>query len=212
VSRNREKPEMAEQPQGPNIDPSGRAPKKRRKKWPFILGGIILLIIVISIASSSGGSKSTTAAATSTAPAPTTASSAPPSSEYVDRQAHDAHGVVVSYQEVQGGLQILQQSSTDPATLASFQQLLSSAKDGFDQAENSFVLANGPKGTGSADKEAAAAIREFSDAMSSARSYVDSRKPSDLADFGQHWNQGKAWWNESVSKMWGAVNQPAPTV
>ncbi len=106
----------------------------------------------------------------------------------------------------------MQQGSADPATLASFQQLLSSAKDGFDQAEHSFILANGPKGTGDADQEAAAAIREFSDAMSSARSYVDSQKPSDLADYGKHWNQGKVWWNESVSKMWGAVNRPAPTV
>jgi len=212
VSRNREKPEMAEPPQGPNSDPSGRAPKKRRKKWPFILGGIILLIIVISIASNSGGGKSTTAAATSPAAAPTTASSAPPSSEYVDKEAHDAHIVVVSYQEVQAGVQILQRGSADPATLASFQQVLSDAKDGFDQAENSFVLASGPKGTGSADQEAAAAIREFSDAMTAARAYVDSQKPSDLANYGKHWNQGRAWWNESVSKMWGAVNQPAPTV
>jgi len=146
---------------------------------------------------------------TTTPPPPTTTR---PSTEYVDKEAHDAHVVVVSYQEVQAGVQILQQGSVDAAALASFQQLLSDAKGGFDEAEHSFILASGPKGTGDADQEAAAAIREFSDAMSSARSYVDSQKPSDLADYGTHWNQGKAWWNESVSKMWGAVGQPAPTV
>jgi hypothetical protein len=146
---------------------------------------------------------------TTTPPPPTTTR---PSTEYIDKEAHDAHVVVVSYQAVQAGVQILQQGAADPATLASFQQLLSQSKDGFDEAEHSFILASGPKGTGDADREAAAAIREFSDAMSSARSYVDSQKPSDLADYGTHWKRGKAWWNESVSKMWGAVGQPAPTV
>jgi hypothetical protein len=155
---------------------------------------------------------------TTVAPPPTTTSPtttvppSPPSTEYVDKEAHDAHVVVVSYQAVQAGVQILQQGNPDAAALASFQDLLSSSKDGFDQAEHSFISASGPKGTGDADQEASAAIREFSDAMSSARSYVDSQKPSDLASYGKHWNQGKAWWNESVSKMWGAVGQPAPTV
>jgi len=147
---------------------------------------------------------------TTTVPPPPTTTR--PSTEYVDKEAHDAHVVVVSYQAVQAGVQILQQGAADPATLASFQQLLSQSKGGFDEAEHSFILASGPKGTGDADQEAAAAIREFSDAMSSARSYVDSQKPSDLADYSTHWKRGKAWWNESVSKMWGAVGQPAPTV
>jgi outer membrane murein-binding lipoprotein Lpp len=133
-------------------------------------------------------------------------------SAYVDREAHDANVVVVSYQEVQGGVQILQKSSADPATMASFQQLVSSAKDGFATAENSFVLAGAPDGTGTSNEEAATAIREFSSAMDSLKSYVDGQKPSDLAGFSTHWNQGKAFWNEAVGKLWGAASKPAPTV
>ena len=198
-------------PQGP------RPPKKRRKrkKWPFIVGGLLVLI-GIAIANGSGGGKSTTAAATSTATAPTTQSPPKPSAEtqYVTKQAHDAHVVVVSYQEVQAGVQVLSQDGGDASTAASFQQILSQAKDGFDGSELSFAsfgLAV-PKGLGDANTEASAAIREFSDAMSSARAYVDNRKPSDLASYGTHWNQGRKWWNEAVGKLWGAAHQPAPTV
>ena len=51
MSRNREKPEMTEQTQGPNSDPSGLAPKKRRKKWPWITGGVLggLLVVFVII-------------------------------------------------------------------------------------------------------------------------------------------------------------------
>ena len=233
---------MSNQPQGPSL-------KKKRKKWPFIVGGLLVLII-IGIANGSGGGKSTTAAATSTtaassttsappapttqqatapaptttlapsttteAPAPTTQSPPKPSAEtqYVTKQAHDAHVVVVSFQEVQGGVQILSQGNGDATTMASFQQLLSQAKDGFDSAELSFASFSlaVPKGLGDANTEASAAIREFSDAMSSARAYVDNRKPSDLASYSTHWNQGRKWWNEAVVKLWGAAHVPAPTV
>jgi len=235
---------MTYQPQGPT-------PKKKRKKWPFIVGGLLVLIIIgIANGSGSGSGKSTTAAATSTAaapvttsaaPAPTTQQAAPPAptttlapsttteapapttqsppkpsaeTQYVTKQAHDANVVVVSFQEVQGGVQILSQGNGDATTMASFQQLLSQAKDGFDGSELSFASFDlaVPKGLGDANDEASAAIREFSDAMSSARAYVDNRKPSDLASYGTHWNQGRKWWNEAVVKLWGAAHQPAPTV
>jgi len=153
---------------------------------------------------------------TTEAPAPTTQSPPKPSAEtqYVTKQAHDAHVVVVSYQEVQAGVQVLSQGGGDASTAASFQQILSQAKGGFDSSELSFAsfgLAV-PKGLGDANDEASAAIREFSDAMSSARAYVDNRKPSDLASYSTHWNQGRKWWNEAVGKLWGAAHQPAPTV
>ncbi len=153
---------------------------------------------------------------TTEAPAPTTQSPPKPSAEtqYVTKQAHDAHVVVVSYQEVQAGVQVLSQGGGDASTAASFQQILSQAKSGFDSSELSFAsfgLAV-PKGLGDANDEASAAIREFSDAMSSARAYVDNRKPSDLASYSTHWNQGRKWWNEAVGKLWGAAHQPAPTV
>ncbi len=153
---------------------------------------------------------------TTEAPAPTTQSPPKPSAEtqYVTKQAHDAHVVVVSYQEVQAGVQVLSQGGGDASTAASFQQILSQAKSGFDSSELSFTsfgLAV-PKGLGDANDEASAAIREFSDAMSSARAYVDNRKPSDLASYSTHWNQGRKWWNEAVGKLWGAAHQPAPTV
>ncbi len=211
-------------------DQPGQPPKKKRKKWPWIIGGLLVLI-GIAIANGSGGGKSTTAAATSTAAAPTTQQAAAPApttaapttqsppkpsaeTQYVTKQAHDAHVVVVSYQEVQAGVQVLSQDGGDASTAASFQQILSQAKDGFDGSELSFAsfgLAV-PKGLGDANTEASAAIREFSDAMSSARAYVDNRKPSDLASYGTHWNQGRKWWNEAVGKLWGAAHQPAPTV
>jgi hypothetical protein len=151
---------------------------------------------------------------TTTQPAPTTPPTPTVSAEskYVTSHAHDAHVVVVSYQGVQAGIQILSQGVDDPVALASFQQLLSQAKGSFDSARHTFLSSDAPGGLGDANTEAWASIGEFSDAVSSARAYVDSQKPSDLADFGTHWNQGRAWWNEAVTKLWGAANQPPPTV
>ncbi len=164
---------------------------------------VLVAALTVTLAGCGSSTQSATGMPTTTTPA---------GSSYVTKQAHDAHVVVVSYQEVQAGAQMLGDGSNDVSTAASFQQLLTQAKGGFDGAENSFILADTPNGTGDANKEAAAAIREFSDAMSSARAYVDNRKPSDLADFGTHWGQGRKWWNEAVNKLWGAANQPAPTV
>ncbi len=170
----------------------------------------ILIVIagVLLIAGCGGGTAETAGAPTTTLANPSAAAG------YVAKQAHDAHVVVVSFQEVQAGVQVLSQGGGDPSTAASFQQLLSQAKDGFDGAELSFAsfgLAV-PSGLDDANTEASAAIREFSAAMSSARGYVDSQKPSDLADYTTHWQQGRKWWNEAVGKLWGAAHQTAPTV
>ncbi len=132
MSRNREKPEMTEQPQGPNIDPSGRAPKKRRKKWPLVLGGIVLLIIVISIASNSGGSKSTTAATTS--PAPTSMTTSFPAAEMAALNALHP-GCQEDYPkldaEAKKALELMQRNGvTDETTLTVLQHLRQSIPPG----------------------------------------------------------------------------------
>jgi len=56
------------------------------------------------------------------------------------------------------------------------------------------------------------ATDELSQAMKSLRAYVDDQKPSDLADYKTHWDQGRAWWNQAVDKVWGETSTPAPSI
>jgi hypothetical protein len=132
--------------------------------------------------------------------------------DYVNAHAKDAHTVVVSVQEVQAGAAILADSTPDPGTEASFQQLLSDAKNSFESVKTSLATTTKPTGLDSAELEMFGAVDDLSLAVSSARSYVDSGKPSDLADYGTHRKQGRASWNEAVTKIWNAAGQTPPMV
>jgi hypothetical protein len=69
-----------------------------------------------------------------------------------------------------------------------------------------------PKGVESSETEMWSATDELSGAIKSARAYVDDEKPSELADYKKHWDQGRAWWNQAVTAIWQAAGQPAPTI
>lgn len=56
------------------------------------------------------------------------------------------------------------------------------------------------------------ATGELSSAMKSVRAYLDDGKPSQLADYKTHWNQGRAWWNQAVTRIWQAASAPPPTI
>jgi len=56
------------------------------------------------------------------------------------------------------------------------------------------------------------ATDELSSAMKAQRAFIDDRKPSQLADYKKHWDQGRAWWNQAVTKIWEAAAAPMPTI
>jgi hypothetical protein len=66
-----------------------------------------------------------------------------------------------------------------------------------------------PKGVESSETEMCSATEELSKAMTSARAFVDDHKPSQLPDDKKHWDQGRAWWNQTVLAIWLAAKQGA---
>jgi hypothetical protein len=56
------------------------------------------------------------------------------------------------------------------------------------------------------------AVVQLSNAVSAASSFVDSKKPSDLANFRTQWKQGRQQWNKAVTNIWNAAGEPPPTV
>jgi hypothetical protein len=57
------------------------------------------------------------------------------------------------------------------------------------------------------------ATDKLSEAMKTARAYIDDRQPSELADYKQQWDTGRAWWNQAVTAIWVAAGaSPLPTM
>lgn len=135
----------------------------------------------------------------------------PTAAAYVSAHAKAANAVVVSVQEIRAGVGILK-ASPDMATEASFQQLLTSAKSQLDSAKSEFAMASAPTGMDQANLDMFGAVDELETAIDSAHAFVDSQKPSDLADFDTHWQQGMGDWNSAVHKIWTAAKVKPPTV
>jgi hypothetical protein len=139
--------------------------------------------------------------------------------DFVIAHAQDAHSVVVSVQEVQAGVGIMTNAimaddsgGGDTSALASFDGVLSDAQSSFDKVNQVLLEAPKPKGVESSETEMWSATDELSSALKSARAFVDDQKPSEMADFKTHWDQGRAWWNQAVTKIWQAASATAPTM
>jgi hypothetical protein len=134
--------------------------------------------------------------------------------DFVTAHAKDAHSVVVTVQAVQASVGIMANDSGagDPSALATFDGILSDAQSSFDQANRVLLDAPKPKGVEASETEMWSATDELSNAMKSARAYVDDQKPSELADYKKHWDTGRAWWNQAVTPIWQAASVPPPTI
>jgi hypothetical protein len=134
-------------------------------------------------------------------------------SDFASAHGKDAHAVVVAAQEVESDAAIMAVSrEAGPATLASFYEVIDKAKSAFDTAGHNLLLVDKPAGLEQSDDEMRAATNELSSAMKALRAFIDDGKPSELAEYKKHWNQGRAWWNQAVTAIWQAANTPAPTV
>jgi hypothetical protein len=135
-------------------------------------------------------------------------------SDFVKAHADYAHRVVVSGQEVEGGIGILTEEpgSADTSTLAAFDSLLSDAQASLEAVNKNLLSAPKPAGFDSSGVEMWSATNELVDAIKSLRAFVDDQKPSDLSSYRDHWNQGRAWWNQAVTPVWQAGGSlPIPT-
>lgn len=103
-------------------------------------------------------------------------------------------------------------SFNSPSALASFDGVVNDAQSSFDKVHNVLLEAAKPKGVEDGEVEMWSATDELSHAMKSLRAYVDDQKPSDIADYKTHWDQGRAWWNQAVEKVWGETSIPAPSI
>lgn len=134
-------------------------------------------------------------------------------SDFVTAHANDAHSVVVAVQEVQDGVGIMANSgSGSTSDLASLSGLMSDAQSTFDSVNGVLLNAPKPRDNECSATELWSATGELSSAMKSVRAYLDDSKPSQLADYKTHWNQGRAWWNQAVTRIWQAANASPPTV
>jgi hypothetical protein len=136
--------------------------------------------------------------------------------DFVKAHHNDADSVVDTVRAVQERKTMVASCDSDIATRASFQQTLSDAKDEFDAVNNKLVssaatmraesTANPPT-LESAYIEMETAVAQLSDAVSTASSFVDSQKPSDLANYRTQWTQGSQHWNKAVTKIWDEAGQ-----
>ncbi len=145
----------------------------------------------------------------STAPAPIANPDAEGASAWIDKTKDNTHSVQVAVQSVQGGITLIQQGNTDPGSQAALSDLVKQSHDFLHDA--SLGLVNEIDDPLKSQREEAwYAASQLSDAMSKLRSYIDSSKPSDLADFQTQYQQGMQYWNEAVTKIWAAAGRPTP--
>jgi hypothetical protein len=132
--------------------------------------------------------------------------------DFVNAHADDADSVAVSARAVEKAM--LASCDAGIADRASFQQTLSEAKDKFDAVDKSLVASasNPPTGQESAYNDMEKAVVQLSNAVSTASSFVDSKKPSDLKNYSTQWQQGRQQWNEAVTNIWKAAGQTPPIV
>ena len=134
-------------------------------------------------------------------------------SDFASAHGKDAHAVVVAVQEMESDAAIMAVSrEAGPGTLSSFYGEIDDAKSAFDNAGHNLLLVDKPAGLEQSGDEMWAATDELSRAMKALRAFIDNGKPSELADYKKHWNQGRAWWNQAVTAIWQAANTPPPTV
>lgn len=177
------------------------------------LGGALLLTIIIGVSvGGSGTNASDTAGGGSvdqSAPVAPTDDDMTKTAAWIDKTNHDTHSVQVAVQSVQAGIKLIQQGSTDPASAAALSGLVKQSHDFLHDAELNLVgeIDDPLK---SQREEAWYAANQLSDAMDKLRSYIDSSKPSDLADFQTKYQQGVQDWNEAVTKIWAAAGRPTP--
>jgi hypothetical protein len=148
-----------------------------------------------------------------TTPAASSLDSPVSPTDFVTAHAADANSVVAAVQEVQQREILWNESGgSDPPTSASFDAVMSDAQSTFDKVNKVLLDAPKPKGVESGETEMWSATDELSNAMKSARAYVDDQKPSELADWHKHWDTGRAWWNQAVTPIWQAASVPPPTL
>jgi len=145
----------------------------------------------------------------STAPAPIANPDAEGAGAWIDKTIRDTHSVQVAVQSMQAGITLVQQGNTDPSSQAALSGLVKQSHDFLHDA--SLGLVNEIDDPLKSQREEAwYAASQLSDAMNKLRSYIDSSKPSDLADFQTQYQQGMQYWNEAVTKIWATAGRPAP--
>lgn len=195
--------------------------------WVQIVAGFVVLSVLVYGVSSAvgykpkGDSSSAHAAATSTVTStPTIPSTSTPAKHvqtpqesaaaFIDKHQRAIHDVIVEIQAMAGGAQFLDGSA---GTSAEFDSLCDDAANTFTGARSEFGSASDPKGLGGdagVSEEMSAASDELIEACKSARSFLDSQKPSDLQNFTQHWQNGTSWWKEALTKLYSQAGQPVP--
>ena len=128
---------------------------------------------------------------------------------WIDKTNGDTHSVQVAVQSVQGGIKLVQDGATDAGSQAALSSLVKQSHDFLHDASLGLVTEIDDP-LKSQREEAFQAASQLSDAMSKLRSYIDSSKPSDLADFETDYQQGIQFWNEAVTKIWATAGRPAP--
>jgi hypothetical protein len=127
-----------------------------------------------------------------------------------DANDDDTHRVVASVQAVEIAMPASCREGISGKP--SLQHQLTQAKGVFDAVDNSLASSNPPKEHETAYNAMETAVEQLSSALSTARSFVDSKKPSELENYSEQWQLGRRQWNTAVMEIWNAANQTPPTV
>lgn len=196
-------------------------PGPAKSKPPMWIAGLVGLVVVGGIIAAAGSSSADTkksepskASASSPTASKLTAQeeNTKAAREWIDKYAHDTNAVKVAVESVQMGIGILQHSS-GPAELAGFSALVKQAKGYLSDANGALVGSTSGKDKMGAERENAwYGANRLESAMGELRNYLDSSKPSDLADFQEKYNEGVQLWNSSVKALYKAAGRSKPPV
>ena len=127
--------------------------------------------------------------------------------DFVNAHTNDANSVVASVQTVNTAMPRCDARIAG----APLQQQLSDANASFEEVRGKLRLSapnsNPPTGHERAYDEMKTAVERLSSAVSTAKSFVDSQKPSELENFTSEWNDARAQWNHAVTEIWMAAGQ-----
>ena len=129
--------------------------------------------------------------------------------DWISKTQHSTNEVQVAVQSVQTGVALIQNGTPTADDLASLSAIIKQAGGFLDEAQaDLFNQIDSP--LKSQRQEAWYAASQLSDAMGKLRNYLDTQKPSDLADYRDKFAAGQQYWNEAVNALWARAGKSKP--
>jgi len=189
-------------PASPTLAPAAPAPRRRRRKWPWVVAGLVVLAIIGAVAS---GNKSSSSSSSSTG---TTAGS------HSEKEAHEwitEHGlaarrVAVNIDGVEVTVGELQKEETEEK-IDELAKTAQEAHNNIDEVRNSFATTNFSGEVEKAAVQVFTSANSLKNAMGALVAYTGTPSPATLAHFTTQYEPAKAEWDEGISTIWQLAHE-----